>query len=140
MNICLSCQTQTSNPKFCTLSCAASYNNKRKRKRLVEGSCKCCGTPIRSKLVYCSDCKATNHISEKTIAEALYKEGANKYGRIRHHARNWIKSGSSCFVCGYSVHVEVCHVKPISSFPLDTKVKDINAQSNIVLLCPSTLR
>ncbi len=138
MNICLNCQTTTSNPKFCNLSCAVSHNNKKKSKRQVEGSCKCCGDPIRSKLVYCSDCKTAKHISEKTISQALYKEGANKYQRIRHHARNkWLKPGSSCFICGYSVHVEVCHIKPIYSFPLDTKVKDVNAQNNVVLLCPN---
>lgn len=138
MNVCLQCQSKTSNPKFCTLSCAAAFNNKNQKKRQVEGRCKSCERPIRSKLVNCSDCKTANHISEKTIAEALYKEGANKYQRIRHHARNkWLKPESRCFVCGYSLHVESSHIKPIYSFSLDTKVKDVNAQSNVVLLCPN---
>lgn len=53
---CINCNVQTSNPKFCSKSCAAKHNNKVFPKRFKEGLCKICTTPIISGYVYCHDC------------------------------------------------------------------------------------
>ena len=42
-----------------------------------------------------------------------------------------------CAICGFSEYVEACHIKAISSFPLDTKIKDVNNLDNLVYLCPN---
>lgn len=43
------------NNKFCNSSCAASFNNKKKPKRTVEGSCRACQNPIPTRKAWCSD-------------------------------------------------------------------------------------
>ena len=42
-----------------------------------------------------------------------------------------------CAICGFSEHVEACHIKPISSFPLDTKIREVNDSGNLIYLCPN---
>lgn len=59
---------------------------------------------------------------------------------IRNQARSKIKSLMSkmkCCICGYDKHVEVCHIKPIAAFPPDSLLTDVNALSNLTLLCPN---
>jgi len=65
---CLNCNTQTNNPKFCSRSCAATYNNKIHPKRQPIGVCKECRGPCRSGWVYCtSKCR---QIRAKRIAKS----------------------------------------------------------------------
>jgi hypothetical protein len=42
-----------------------------------------------------------------------------------------------CKNCGYDRHVEICHIRPINSFPEDTPVAVVNDLSNLVALCPN---
>ena len=57
MITCLSCGNETKNPKFCSKSCSASYNNKKFPKRKPEHKCIDCGMnaflskPIRSDMI-----------------------------------------------------------------------------------------
>ena len=57
----------------------------------------------------------------------------------RHACKVFWDSGvrGSCAICGYSKHVEVCHIKSVSSFPNDAKVSEINALDNLIGLCPN---
>lgn len=65
MNICLQCNQETHNPKFCNNSCAASYNNKGQTRKLKTKifNCISCGDKIEkdiradSKRVKCFTCK-----------------------------------------------------------------------------------
>lgn len=82
-------------------------------------------------------------IKDQTIIEASRKRrgGANAFDNIRCNARslfrNRIALGEGCFLCGWNLHVHVCHIKPISSYGDDTLVSEINSMSNLVLLCPN---
>lgn len=51
--------------------------------------------------------------------------------------QNYLKSGQplTCRICGYSKAVDVCHKRPVSDFPDDTPVKDINHIDNLTCLC-----
>ncbi len=42
-----------------------------------------------------------------------------------------------CVICGYSKHVQVCHLKPVASFPEGTPSDRINATKNLTFLCPN---
>lgn len=134
---------------FCSKSCSASYNNKKSPKRGLEGNCKECNVPIPSALTYCKKCypnvnapiKGRSYYDDKTLFEAT-RDGkkASRYCTIREYARkNLIRSGvdKSCKNCGYNKHVEACHIKSISSFDLNTTIKEINDLSNLVFLCPN---
>lgn len=140
--------------KFCKASCSAIFNNTG-RKRLDAGIrfCKKCGSPIRYRLKsgkytrrkYCEKCYVElmfeiNSVSEKTKGElfGLRKNWQSARSAIRRHAAGvFIQSGKpyKCEKCGYSLHIEVCHKKSVSSFPETSKVKEINKIENLVGFC-----
>jgi len=42
-----------------------------------------------------------------------------------------------CYECGYSKHVEICHIQSVASFSNCTKLYHINSIGNLVALCPN---
>lgn len=56
MNKCLECGNETNNQKFCGMSCAAKFNNKKFPRRKKEGMCKVCGCSISTSRKYCKAC------------------------------------------------------------------------------------
>jgi hypothetical protein len=143
MNECLQCQAPTKT-KFCSKSCAASFNNKKHPKRKPEHNCKKCHTPITCGKMYCSTCspKKTNR-HKKTLQEALYQnknDRSNKYSYIRWHARKVyfsLNKNPSCHNCGYDKHVEVCHIKAICNHDPKTTIEEVNRPENLIGLCPN---
>ena len=76
-----------------------------------------------------------------TLDKAIYKKHhrSSAYGLVRIRARAYAKKlgFKSCSKCGYDKHVEIAHIKPISSFPLTALVSEINNKDNIMPLCPN---
>jgi len=126
----------TTGRMYCSRSCAARSNNKIHPKRSMEGVCKC-GKPTNKQRIYCNECY--NPLSEnQTYGQIKLGTKYQKNSRVRMHARKkYLNSGlpKHCVVCGYSKHIDVCHVKDISSFPDDALIKEINDFSNLVALC-----
>ncbi|RTL07844.1 HNH endonuclease [Candidatus Dependentiae bacterium] len=143
-NYCLVCEAETKNPKFCSSSCAASFNNRHKPKRTKkQTSCRTCGSPLTvSRNKYCSPaCDPTKRDwSKTTIAEIQAEARYQGSAQIRRMARKlWQEQNPKpvCFCCGYTQHVEVCHIKSIASFDAAATVAEVNAPSNLVGLCPN---
>ena len=121
---------------FCSSSCAASINNKvfPKRKKLTK-KCKECDNLIFAKQMYCKKCKDTNDKFVSNRSLRWFKETKN-LSQIRQHARSVMKNEEKkCKCCGYSKHVEVCHIKEIKLFDNATLLKEINDRKNLVFLC-----
>ena len=142
--ICVNCNKETSNPKFCSRSCSNSYNNTLFPKREKESTCILCRVAIHSPRKYCSDCwKSITSEENKTKRTLLECQNLRKYqvnSDIRSRARRaYEKSGKQkqCFVCGYSAHYEVCHIVSISSFSCAATISEINSLDNLVALCPN---
>lgn len=137
--ICVNCGSETKNPKFCSKSCAARYNNEKYPKRKKEGSCKKCQSPCAASRKFCHNCK--NNTSILTVSDLIYKRGhrSNAFGVIRGRARNVAKKlgMNSCKICGYNKHIEIAHLKSIASFNEDEKISVVNDKSNLVPLCPN---
>lgn len=140
---CVNCQTTTNNPKFCSMSCAAKYNNKLKPKRVkLPKLCKKCGSEVdRSRYAkLCSSCRP-NKGQDLSLSDALYRDNGqwNQYTLIRTRARAVAKQNNmnKCTKCGYDKHVEIAHIKPISSFPDTAMISEINHISNLMALCPN---
>lgn len=140
MLACLKCGSLTSNPKFCSKSCAALFNNKRTdiNRRKPEGSCRKCSQPVRTRLTYCPGCwtEERNLIQPVLIASKNSNSGANPYARGQ--ARKlYIISGRPlfCALCRYAVHVDICHVKDVRNYPDGTLYSVINSQENLIALC-----
>lgn len=127
---------------FCSRSCAASFNNKIFPKRSHDNKCTLCGIKtLKPTARYCDTCRKQATIipiSEKTILEMQSPLNKNLFSYVRKHAREKLKNYPQvCAHCGYDKHVETCHIKPISSFPKTTKIKDVNNLNNLILLCPN---
>lgn len=136
---CIHCGKRTTNPKYCSKSCSASCTNKQYPRRKPEGSCSGCGCRIPSKNNYCYLCKPT--LTDLTLQEAIYHKHhrSSAFALVRSRARAIAKklNMTKCINCGYNKHVEIAHVRPISSYPLHTRVSDINKPEMLMPLCPN---
>ena len=129
---------------FCNKSCAATINNRTAIKRKAKRHCDKCNKTIRSNTMssMCGNCyKKKVYLDDKTLSEAIQnRTDANRYTGIRGNAsKAYNRSGKPrvCFVCGYELHVEICHIKDIADFPLDTLIREINNINNLIALCPN---
>lgn len=114
--------------KFCNKSCAAKFNNRifPKRKKVTKEKNYCVLN--------------IDFLGYKTKG-SLFEERKNwqsASSAIRRHARKkYSESGKDyrCKVCGYDIHIDICHIKSVSSFGDDALIKDINSADNLVALC-----
>lgn len=133
---------------FCSRTCAAKYNNKLYPKRQLEGNCAICSRRISSELAFCAAHKygVPKQIKDMTLAEAKYnqREQSNVYTAVRTQATSVVKaffidsnSTRRCLICGYKNFTDICHIRSIASFTLDTLVKEVNSLENLSVLCPN---
>ena len=138
--LCANCNAQTNNPKFCSRSCSAIYTNRQNPRRLRTKRCKGCGSLILAAWTYCSpECRpsAPPPLANRTLGEVQGRAAYQVNAQIRDAARRIMKrtrTPKECRVCGYNTHVEVSHIRAISSFSSDTLVSEINHPSNISFL------
>jgi len=66
-----------------------------------------------------------------------HKSQFNIYVRALGRTWNKHKLDLPCQHCGYSKHVELAHIKAISSFDPNSSVWDVNNPNNVVQLCPN---
>lgn len=146
MTNCKNCNEETTNPKFCSKSCSATYNNKKfpKRARKIR-FCKYCGIEITkpigqpSRVTVCDGCNF-NFIdwSIITLGECRDKRTHQYNSRVRGLSKRWYDKSDKpkqCIICGYSIHYEVCHIKAINEFDDAAVITEVNALSNLVALC-----
>ena len=135
--------------KFCTQSCAAVYNNRvspkrqkspdtleRERQRI---RCPYCNGDKDQRALTCSLCKRVLY-RKTTLKELRAKYDKSSYASvIRNNSRIiFQKTGKmECSVCGYTHHVDVCHIKPVAAFAEEAQLSEVNALSNLVALCPN---
>lgn len=148
---CLNCGVQTSNPKFCSRSCSATYTNKVSPKRKLTRKCVSCNDVVKTwRHSLCEqhhkeylDTKL--NAKDKTLGE--YRNLASVTGKhsswanshIRVLARKWNKdlTQKPCEHCGYSKHVELAHIKAVSEFEDTAYLRDVNSPDNLKVLCPN---
>lgn len=149
---CLNCEKETLNPKFCSKSCSASLNNKLSPKRKISKRCSMCTNIVRNYRSKLCEFHWNEHQKNKnenfknrTLKYYRTKKCLNKlhksslHAHIRVLARSWFKelSKKPCKNCGYSKHVELCHIKPIASFSDNALLNEVNSEKNIIQLCPN---
>lgn len=150
MNQCLNCKKPTANPKYCCRSCSATQNNKIAPKRKLTRKCLECDTIVSNWRQY----RCIKHLQAykiscaesykfKTLAEyhehlsVKGKHSSWKNSHIRVFNRAWNKNLTllPCKNCGYNKHVELCHIKSVSSFPKTATLGEVNAATNNIQLC-----
>ena len=142
MGSCTNCEQPTNNPMFCSRSCSAIYNNKKQPKRKPEHNCKMCNTAITAHHTYCITCirSIRNNWSTMTIADIHQSAKYQVSAVIRKNARRVYKLSDlpkCCCRCGYEKHYEVCHMRAINDFPMDTPISVVNNINNLRGLCPN---
>lgn len=102
-----------------------------------------CGNIKHNKSSTCIDCYKTD-LSLKTKRDFEYSGSTNRasrYTRIRENARKIAKQNNlyekGCKICGYTTHVEICHIKSVKDFDDDTLISEINNLKNLIPLCPN---
>lgn len=139
---CINCKAETNNPKFCGRSCAASYNNRmfpKKIKTVKLPTCVDCGKQLgHVRSLRCNSCHQVGRLDDRTLGEMVYYQHhkSSAFALVRSRAR-YAFPKCPCEKCGYTKHTEVCHIRPVRDFPLDTKVSVVNARSNLLRLCPN---
>jgi endogenous inhibitor of DNA gyrase (YacG/DUF329 family) len=142
---CLQCGEKTNNPKFCSNSCSAKFNNPKRRKPQFSNCINCGKEVIRkrhrnSKIKFCSN-KCQNDYQRKTKLEKwISGEWDGTTGKefkvISNYVRNYLleKSGGECNICKNSIWLG----EPI---PLEIHHKDgnwkNNSPDNLEVLCPT---
>jgi len=80
-------------------------------------------------------------VKDMTLKEAIYENHhkSSAFSLVRTRARAIAKKlgFTECLKCGYNKHIEVAHIKPISSFSDDILISEINSKQNIMPLCPN---
>lgn len=145
---------------FCNNSCAATYNNKIRKRKLKsnitwKGSkhrkgynkCPICGEEKYYKSTLCLKCrnKEKRKIKERTLGS--YIEGkkylSTKCNEIRKDARRTLEESKKEKICAYCHNhefddiLEVHHLKGILEFDNTTTIGEINNENNLVWLCPN---
>ena len=143
------------NNHFCSNTCYLQWRKKQVKIESIELICKKCQKQFKKKKInyrpnrnyFCSNkCSSKYHAiqrSKKKVLKGTLQESlvvtptGNKFSKVRQYARNFYhKEASYCQHCNFQHYVEVCHIKPISEFQLDSLIAEINAEENILLLCP----
>jgi len=108
---------------FCSSSCAASYNNRVKPKRKKKDKIK----PIKEDVI---GGKTKGELKTNSSNWQTYRSIIQKHAKSICELRPKV-----CEICGYDKHVEICHVKSVSSFNDDTLISEINSPDNLRILC-----
>jgi len=143
MNNCKNCGTETKNPKFCSSSCAASFNNKGVRRHgNAAGVCLNCGTKKESHTAkFCSiDCfheyRKNDFISKWLNGEndGLPPRGHGVSSRIRQYLMN--EQNNSCIKCSWSEINPITGKVPLEINHIDGNWRN-NSRDNLELICPN---
>lgn len=137
---------------FCNRSCSTAFANTTSPKRKLLSNCVKCDKPrkdyrstlcvehhkeyIASRFEYTQELTLEDYWSKKSLSNL---HASSKNAHIRSLARSRFKDliSKPCANCGYSKHVELCHIKPLKSFSKDAKIKEINSYENLIQLCPN---
>ncbi len=135
-------QVNKTKNNFCSHSCSASFSNVRRRRK-EQQFCSICNKVKDNRSNKCLPCYKENRkkkLEDTLLKDAMYtntQQPSNRYAKVREHLHRYVKDVLPCKMCGYSKHVERCHIKAIKDFPLTATIKEINSKENIIFLCPN---
>lgn len=109
-----------------------------------------CGSLIRKNINLCKDCTSERRKTQadQNYLSTTFGQVKEKYPGKSHTYYIWIRKGARrlaqrrnmkkvCLHCGYNTYVELCHLRPISGFPDEATMAEINSEENLAYLCPN---
>ncbi len=140
---CRQCGKETSNPSFCSHSCSATHSNIRRAEKKPNLLC-ACGNQMDFRAVTCHACiarrKRDTALSKPISEFRVTKDGRYLYNDIRKWAKRLMAewyAEKECHICGFDHTVHTCHIRPITSFPEDATMREVNSRENLIYLCPN---
>ena len=125
--------------RFCSPLCASQGQRIHAGKRQRKVPCPGCDGLKSESAQMCNDCRRRTQRDKssartlqdiRNIASSVYTFHAT----VRGLARNLYSGPMACVACGYTLHVDIAHIAPVSSFSMDTPLSVVNAPSNLVAL------
>lgn len=117
---------------FCSRSCSASVNNLgRQRNKPKPKKVRKLPTSQEIKLMTIADYQSRLSVAGK------HPSWLNSHIRVFNRSWNSQLRKLPCQFCGYSTHVELAHIKAVSSFASSTTLEEVNHPSNVLVLCPN---
>ena len=83
----------------------------------------------------CKDCRVKQGAIDKQTKAETKMYQIRQCAKIAMNGRK-----KTCQRCGYSLSVDVCHIKPVSKFPPTALISEVNAKDNLAYLCPNCHR
>ncbi|MHA1962855.1 MAG: HNH endonuclease [Candidatus Thorarchaeota archaeon] len=128
--------------QFCGVPCSNRWRAENKPRKPKE--CPICKKEnAKSSKYCCEECRKMGVRIDETITLQEYSVGCETWefhGKLRGLAKTRIRESDReevCARCGYSLFVECCHIKAISSFPKTATIAEVNSPSNLIYLCPN---
>lgn len=124
--------------RFCNHKCAKLFYPAKIERKYYH--CRICQKSTRKDTI-CRECinkKVLN--STKEVLFSSRKNWQSARSDIQRTARkiyNLSNRPKECEICKYNLHYEVCHIKPVSEFPNEATIQEINAIENLKALCPN---
>ena len=138
---CMSCGNKTTNPKFCSRSCAAKVNNRGVNRHATKvGQCLNCSERLRSsRSKFCNAECQHNYERDSYIRRWLAGQetgGSDKHvsNRVRHYL--YSLHGRKCWLCGWAEVNPKTLVVPVQIDHIDGDAGN-NSPDNLRLLCPN---
>lgn len=123
MNKCQNCNKETTNPKFCSKSCSATYNNKIHIKRQRTKKCKVCDILISSDRTFCNkECYSKGRSKRRSLKPKGYPRLKSFRTKIKYESVQY--KGGKCAICNYNK----C-IKALEFHHLDPTQKDFSISS-----------
>ena len=136
MNNCIECKIETKNPKFCSRSCSARFNNRGKNRHgTTLPNCKFCNALLkRSQNVFCNQTCQHDYDWHRRV-ELIENGNTSLYFKNYKKYLIW-KYGPSCMKCGWSEINPSTGNVPIEINHIDGNSEN-NSLDNLELICPN---
>jgi hypothetical protein len=120
--------------QFCSQECYRHFRYEKSARFCID-----CGKPLSGNStrtnVRCVTCMHKYNFEERSKETwGGDKQIVRRYVRKLIRDLGWEKK---CAICGYDNYLELCHIKPVYTFPPEATLAEINAPSNLVYLCPN---
>lgn len=139
---CVFCEKPFSRPhhgtrekgKYCTVRCSALAHSAARRVSPPNSTCPTCGGKMHPQAERCHQCRMGEY-RLRTLGELRAALSVSQYhAKIRGMARYAYEGPMSCAACGYDLHVDIGHIRPVKSFPPEATLTEVNHPDNLVAL------